>query len=79
MTRQPDFWNDPKSGEELLKGISLLKSWTAAYDRINTGIDDLVVLYDFYKEGEAAEKDVDNQYNICLTMIDDLEVRKTPA
>ena len=34
-----------------------------------------MVLYDFYKEGEASEKDVDNQYDACLTMIDDLEVR----
>jgi peptide chain release factor 2 len=34
-----------------------------------------VVLYDFCKEGEATEKDVDNQYDLCLTMIDDLEVR----
>jgi peptide chain release factor 2 len=33
------------------------------------------VLYDFCKDGEATEKDVDNQYDSCLTMIDDLEVR----
>jgi peptide chain release factor 2 len=33
------------------------------------------VLYDFYKEGEATEEDVDNQYDLCLKMIDDLEVR----
>lgn len=30
---------------------------------------------DFFKEGEATEKDVDNQYDTCLTMIEDLEVR----
>jgi peptide chain release factor 2 len=35
----------------------------------------VVVLYDFFKEGEATEKDVDNQYDSCLTMIEDLEVR----
>jgi peptide chain release factor 2 len=33
------------------------------------------VLNDFFKEGEATEKDVDNQYYACLTMIEDLEVR----
>jgi peptide chain release factor 2 len=33
------------------------------------------VLYDFFKEGEATEKDVDNQYDACMTMIEDLEVR----
>lgn len=30
---------------------------------------------DFFKESEATEKDVDNQYDTCLTMIEDLEVR----
>jgi peptide chain release factor 2 len=33
------------------------------------------VLNDFFKEGEATEDDVDNQYNNCLSMIEDLEVR----
>jgi peptide chain release factor 2 len=35
----------------------------------------LQVIYDFYKEGEATEKDVDKQFDSCLSMIEDLEVR----
>lgn len=34
-----------------------------------------MVIYDFYREGEATEEDADNQYNTCLEMIEDLEVR----
>jgi len=52
-----------------------LKSWTTGFEKINTAIDDLVVLYDFFKEGEASEEDVDNQYQDCLSRIEDLEVR----
>jgi peptide chain release factor 2 len=33
------------------------------------------VLYDFQKEGEAAEKDVDDQYMTCLSLIEDMELR----
>jgi len=33
------------------------------------------VLFDFYREGEVAEEDVDRQYETCLSMIEDLEVR----
>jgi peptide chain release factor 2 len=58
-----------------LKSIAELKSWTTGFEKINTAIDDLVVLYDFCKEGEASEEDVDNQYRDCLSMIEDLEVR----
>jgi peptide chain release factor 2 len=33
------------------------------------------VIYEFYKEGEAGEADVDNQFESCQIMIEDLEVR----
>jgi peptide chain release factor 2 len=52
-----------------------LKSWTSGFGQINTAIDDLVVLYDFFREGESTEEDVDNQYRHCLSLIEDLEVR----
>ena len=55
--------------------ISGLKSWTNDFARINTALDDLNVLLEFFREGEASESDVDNQYDICLTLIDDLELR----
>jgi peptide chain release factor 2 len=44
-------------------------------DQINSAIDDLVVLYDFFREGESTDEDVDNQYQLCLSLIEDLEVR----
>jgi len=58
-----------------MKSIAQLKSWTTAFDKINTSIDDLIVITDFFREGEATEEDVDNQYDSCLSMIEDLEVR----
>ncbi len=75
MSLRPGLWDDPKKAEELLKSISQLKSWTTDFDKIGTAIDDLTVLYDFSKEGEATEEDVDNQYMNCLSQIENLEVR----
>lgn len=69
------MWNDPKKAEELLKEIARLKSWTNDYDKICSALDDLSVIYDFYKEGEAPEQDVENLYASCIEMIGDLEVR----
>lgn len=40
-------------------------------------VNDLEVLFDFQKEGEATEEDVDNQYIIAGEAIDDLEFRST--
>jgi peptide chain release factor 2 len=75
LSQQPGLWNDAKKAEDLLKGIALLKSWTTDFQKISTAIEDLAVIYDFYKEGEATEEEVDNQYFNCVSMIEDLEVR----
>jgi peptide chain release factor 2 len=75
MSQQPGLWNDPKKAEELLKSIALLKSWITDFNKVNTSIDDLVVINDFFREGEATEAEVDNQYKTCLSMIENLEVR----
>jgi peptide chain release factor 2 len=75
MSLQPGLWNDPKKAEELLKSIALLRSWITDFEKINTSIDDLVVINDFFREGEATEAEVDSQYKNCLSLIEDLEVR----
>jgi peptide chain release factor 2 len=75
LSQQPGLWNDPKKAEDLLKSIAQLKSWTTDFEKIGISIDDLIVLYDFFKEGESTEEDVDNQYYSCLSLIEDLEVR----
>jgi peptide chain release factor 2 len=33
------------------------------------------VISDFFKDGEATEEEVENQYKVCLSQIEDLEVR----
>ncbi|HOK74078.1 MAG TPA: peptide chain release factor 2 [Bacteroidales bacterium] len=74
-TRKPDFWNDPKKAEQVLKKISALKFWVNEVNRVSYALDDLAVLYEFYREGEAPEDDVDKHYRECLSLIEDLELR----
>jgi peptide chain release factor 2 len=42
---------------------------------MNSAFEDLMVIHDFFREGEATEDDLMTQYDKCLTMIEDLEVR----
>ena len=42
---------------------------------MNSAVEDLVVINDFYREGEATEEEIENQYSECLNLIEDLEVR----
>ena len=42
---------------------------------VNTSVDDLIVINDFFREGEATEQDLANQYDKCLSLVENLEVR----
>ncbi|HHJ10902.1 MAG TPA: peptide chain release factor 2, partial [Bacteroidetes bacterium] len=42
-----------------LKKISGLKKWTEAYEEAQSSLEDLQVLADFLKEGEAGEEEVE--------------------
>lgn len=58
-----------------MKKISGLKDWISAYDELCTAIDDLQVIYDFFKEGEADAAELDRQYNVALKMAEELELK----
>lgn len=75
LTHAPDFWNDPKRAEQILKSIKQKKNWTDAYKQVNTSVDDLAVLFDFAKEGAATEQEVDAAYTHSQQLLEDLEFK----
>ncbi len=74
-TQAPDFWDDPKKAELQLKKIQGIKSWTNAYSKVESAVDDLLVLHEFAMEGEASKEEVEEQYKDCVELIEDLESR----
>ena len=74
-TQDPEFWNDPKSAELVLKKIKQKKLWVDACDKIQTQIEDAQVLYDFFKEGEVQEKEIDSIYVKTQKLIEELELK----
>ncbi len=71
----PGFWNDPKKAEEHMREIATVKSWTTAFTAVDTAVDDLVVLNDFFREGEATETELVQQFDKTIAAIEKLEVR----
>lgn len=74
-TQDSEFWNNTKEAEQKLKQIADLKSWTTAFDEVKRNFEDLIVLNDFLKEGESSEEEVEKQYRITLSLIEDLELK----
>ncbi|HVA98897.1 MAG TPA: peptide chain release factor 2 [Bacteroidia bacterium] len=71
----PDFWNDPKKAEELLRQIKSKKNWTKAYDDLQRSIDDALLIFDFHKQGEATELEVDETVNTAIKKLEELEFK----
>ncbi|MFL5765276.1 MAG: peptide chain release factor 2 [Bacteroidia bacterium] len=71
----PNFWDDPKKAEELLKQTKNKKNWTQSFAKAQGNIDDLALMYDFYKQGEATEQDVDQQYQTTVTLLEEIEFK----
>lgn len=75
LTEDPTFWDDPKSAELVMKQIRNKKSWTDAYEKTKTALEDLNVLFDFFKDGEASEAELQESYDQVERLMDDLEFR----
>lgn len=58
-----------------MKSIRMKKKWIEDYNTIKSEIGDLEVLYEFFKEGESTEEEVEEQYQKTLVLIEDIEFK----
>ncbi len=58
-----------------MRKIRNLKRWVEDYENLQTQLEDLQVLYDFYKEEEASEEEVNSQYLKAKKLLEDIEFR----
>lgn len=77
LSLAPGFWDDNVRATSILKEIKVNKYWVDLYDHVNAAIDDSAVLNDFFKEGEAAEEEVEQAYSAAVEALDDLEFKST--
>ena len=58
-----------------MKSLREKKSWIKDYDSSRTFIEDLEVIYEFFKEDEASVEDVEKRYNKAQQLIEKLEFK----
>ncbi|MEM6299793.1 MAG: peptide chain release factor 2 [Bacteroidota bacterium] len=77
QTAAPDFWNDPKEAEKILKKIKSEKAWLIGFERIQTLYNDLEVLQEFVEEGEEGlESEINEKKNALDKAIEDIEFKR---
>ncbi|RZJ57776.1 MAG: peptide chain release factor 2 [Hymenobacter sp.] len=75
-TLAPNFWDDSKAAEAKLKEIKSIKTWTDDYEAVQQAVADTDVLYDFYKEGEATETEIQAEYDATQQKVEALEFKR---
>ena len=73
---QPGFWENPKDAEVILHEIRSKKIWTDSFDTVQSGIDDLETLYEFFEQGEGDEKEIEGEFNTLQKRIEELEFKR---
>ena len=58
-----------------MKSLREKKKWVEDYNTSKTLIEDLEVIYEFYKEDEATLEDVEQRFEKATTLIEDLEFK----
>ncbi|MBQ0116351.1 MAG: peptide chain release factor 2 [Flavobacterium sp.] len=75
QTFAPDFWNNAKEAEAIVKALRSKKKWIEDYDKAVALADELQLAYDFYKEGDLSEEELDDAFQLASTHIENLEFK----
>jgi peptide chain release factor 2 len=71
----PDFWNNSKKAELVMKNLRFLKKWVADYELIVSLCEDLTVLFEFHKEGEAEEGELNDLEIKLKNLLEEIEFK----
>jgi peptide chain release factor 2 len=74
-TQDPNFWDEPKKAEQVMKTLRGIKFWTETYDGLKISLGDLEVLHEFVKEEMAEEVELDQAFSKLQTEVEELELK----
>ncbi len=77
LSLSPGFWDDNTRATATMKEIKINEYWIKLYEQVQTAVEDFVVLFDFWKEGDATEEETKVAYTAALTAVEDAEFKST--
>ncbi|WP_345126643.1 peptide chain release factor 2 [Hymenobacter antarcticus] len=76
QTTAPGFWDDSKAAETTLREVKAIKTWTDDYEAVEQALADTEVLFDFHKEGDVPEAEMQADYDATLQKLEQLEFKR---
>ncbi|WP_264558540.1 peptide chain release factor 2 [Flavobacterium sp. N2270] len=74
-TFAPDFWDNAKEAEIIIRNLRSKKKWVEDFNKANEYVEELQIMMDFLKEGEISEEEVEELFNKTTLHIEDIEFR----
>ena len=77
LSLSPGFWDNNERATAVLKETKMNEYWVNMYNDVSQKIDDSAVLFDFWKEGEAEESEVNEAYDLAMHAVEEAEYKST--
>ena len=74
-THDPDFWNDQKKAQVVMKKIRELKRWVGLYENVKREVDDSEVTFEFWKAKDVSEEEMETQFKKAADALEELEFK----
>ena len=74
-TFDPTFWNNPKEAEIVVRDLRSKKKWVEDYQKAVNLSEELQMVFEFFKDGDATEEEVDTVFEQTNTLIENLEFK----
>ncbi|WP_354579346.1 peptide chain release factor 2 [Hymenobacter sp. UYP22] len=76
QTTTPGFWDDSKKAEAVMREIKAVKVWTDDYEAVEKLLGDVEVLFDFYREGDVSEEEMQREFAAAEQAVERLEFKR---
>ena len=77
MSLSPGFWDDNTRATSTMKEIKVNEYWIHMYQNVETHLEDFVVLFDFWKAGDATELETQEAFQKATLFIEEAEFNST--
>lgn len=77
MSLSPGFWDDNTRATGIMKEIKVNEYWMHLFQDVETSVEDFVVLFEFWKGGDATEQETKAAFDKAVLLIEDAEFKST--
>jgi len=58
-----------------MKKMKTIKKWITDFNQIQTLLDDIDILFEYYEQGENTSEEIEKSYSKCIKLLEDIEFK----